>query len=48
MIPSQWHEYPSLLLQLNALAKTRDELREHNLYEAYGMRPSNDLGQPND
>jgi len=48
MIPSQWHEYPSLLLQLNALAKTRDELREHNLYEAYGMRPSDDLGQPTD
>ncbi len=48
MIPSQWHEYPSLLLQLNALSKTRDELREHNLYEAYGMRPSDDLGQPTD
>ena len=45
---TEWHEYPSLLLQLNALSKTRDDLREHNLYESYGMRPSDDLGQPTD
>lgn len=43
---TEWHEYPSLLLQLNALTKARDDLRAHNLYESYGMRPADDLGQP--
>lgn len=47
MIPSQWYEFPSLILQLKALSKTRDDLREHNLFESYGARPSDDLGRQN-
>src|ERR1700758_299583 len=35
-------------MQLKALSKTRDELREHNLFESYGSRPSDDLGHQTD
>lgn len=42
----QWYENPSLLLQLKDLAKARDELREQNLYEGAGVRPTDDPGRP--
>ena len=44
----QWYEHPSLLLQLASLAKARDDLREHNLFEADGMRPEPPSGEPPD
>lgn len=42
----QWYENPSLLLQLASLAKARDDLREHNLFEQDGMRPDEPAGDP--
>ncbi|MDT5009090.1 MAG: hypothetical protein QOH57_707, partial [Mycobacterium sp.] len=42
----QWYEHPSLVLQLKDLAKARDDLREKNLFEADGIRPKDDLGEP--
>ena len=42
----QWYEYPSLTLQVANLAKLRNDLREHNLYEADGMRPDEPTGEP--
>ncbi|MEZ0578065.1 peroxidase family protein [Nocardioides sp. MH1] len=42
----QWYEHPSLLLQLAALSKARDDLREHNLHEQDGMRPDPPVGDP--
>ena len=48
MSDKQWYEKPSLVLQIHALASLRDELREHNLYEGEGIRPSTDLGEPSE
>lgn len=48
MSDKQWYEKPSLILQIHALASLRDELREHNLYEGEGIRPSTDLGAPSE
>jgi hypothetical protein len=48
MSDKQWYEKPSLVLQIHALASLRDELREHNLYEGEGIRPSTDLGAPSE
>src|SRR5689334_12536201 len=42
----QWYEHPSLLLQLAALSKARDDLREKNLFEQDGMRPDDPVGDP--
>jgi hypothetical protein len=42
----QWYQHPSLLLQLNALANERDDLREKNLFEGEGIRPEGDMGEP--
>lgn len=41
----QWHEHPSLTLQLVNLAKARGDLRERNLYEQDGMRPETEAGE---
>jgi hypothetical protein len=46
MLNMQWYEYPSLILQIRALAGLRDELREKNLFEADPIRPKDDLGEP--
>jgi hypothetical protein len=46
MSDKQWYEHPSLILQVKALAGLREELREHNLFEGEGMRPTTDLGEP--
>jgi len=46
MSDRQWYENPSLVLQVHALAKLRDELREENLFEGEGIRPDTDLGEP--
>jgi len=42
----EWYQHPSLVLQLRALAKERNDLREENLFEGEGMRPEGDLGEP--
>ncbi|WP_343601090.1 peroxidase family protein [Mycobacterium sp.] len=42
----QWYEQPSLLLQIKELAAARDDLRKKNLFEADGIRPKEDLGEP--
>ena len=44
----QWYEYPSLVLQIKELSGLRDDLREHNLFEAPDVRPDKDLGEPSD
>ncbi len=41
----QWHEHPSLLLQLSGLSAERDDLREKNLFEHEDIRPEDD-GKP--
>lgn len=46
MSDKQWYEHPSLIMQIHALAQLRDELREENLVEGDGMRPTTDLGEP--
>ena len=46
MSDKQWYEHPSLILQVKALAGLREELRDENLFEGEGMRPSTDLGEP--
>ncbi|KRA28123.1 MULTISPECIES: peroxidase family protein [unclassified Nocardioides] len=38
----QWHQNPSLLLQLKGLAEERKDLREKNLFEADEVRPPED------
>ncbi len=43
---NQWYEQPSLILQIRALAKLREDLREKNLFEAHDIRPKDDLGEP--
>src|SRR5580765_7813130 len=42
----EWHQHPSLTLQLLNLSKTRDALREKNLYEQDGMRPETPESEP--
>lgn len=42
----EWYEYPSLTLQLKALSGERDDLRDKNLFEADGVRPAKDYGEP--
>ncbi|MCB0949431.1 MAG: peroxidase, partial [Mycobacterium sp.] len=37
-----------MILQMKNLAKTRDDLREKNLFEGEGIRPTEDLGKPTD
>jgi hypothetical protein len=46
MSDKQWYEHPSLILQIKDLAGLREELREHNLFDPEGMRPTTDLGEP--
>ena len=41
----EWNEEPSLALQEKALLKIREDLRAKNLYEAEGLRPTEDLGE---
>ena len=48
MSDTQWYEYPSLILQVKALAGLRDELRSENLFEGEGIRPDTDLGEPSE
>ena len=43
---NQWYEQPSLILQIRALSKLREDLREKNLFEAHDIRPKDDLGEP--
>lgn len=38
----QWHQNPSLILQIKALSGTRDDLRAKNLFEADSVRPEVD------
>jgi hypothetical protein len=38
----QWHQNPSLILQLKALSGERDDLRSKNLFEADDIRPAED------
>lgn len=38
----QWHQNPSLLLQLKALAGERNDLRDKNLFEGDEIRPAED------
>ncbi len=45
-IGKQWHQLPSLTLQLANLTKLRKDLREKNLFEVPGSRPEVDLGPP--
>ena len=40
----QWHQLPSLTLQLANLTKLREDLREKNLFEVPDARPEVDLG----
>jgi len=44
----QWHQLPSLTLQLASLSKLRGELRTENLYENEDIRPQVDLGPVTD
>ena len=48
MSDRQWYEFPSLVLQIKELSGLRDDLREHNLFEAPDVRPDKDLGEPSD
>lgn len=48
MSDTQWYEYPSLILQVKALASVRDRMREENLFEGEGIRPDTDLGEPSE
>ncbi|MCB1290990.1 MAG: peroxidase, partial [Mycobacterium sp.] len=48
MSDRQWYENPSLILQVHALASLRDQLREENLFEGEGIRPTTDLGEPSE
>ena len=48
MSDKQWYEKPSLVMQIHALAGIRDEMRERNLFEGEGIRPSTDLGAPSE
>ena len=48
MSDKQWYEKPSLVMQIHALAGLRDEMREQNLFEGEGIRPSTDLGAPSE
>jgi len=48
MSDRQWYEYPSLVLQIKELSGLRDDLREHNLFEAPDVRPDKDLGEPSE
>ena len=48
MLGIEWYENPSLILQVRALAKARDDLREKNLFEGEGIRPTEDLGEPSE
>jgi hypothetical protein len=48
MSDKQWYEHPSLILQIKALADLRNELREENLFEGEGIRPTTDLGEPSE
>jgi hypothetical protein len=45
-VSPQWYEHPSLLLQLANLSKLRNDLRDHNLFEAEKMRPDQPSGEP--
>jgi hypothetical protein len=47
-VSRQWYEHPSSILQIKDLVKARDDLREKNLFEADGIRPEKDLGEPTD
>lgn len=44
----QWHELPSLTLQLANLTRLRKDLREKNLFEVPGARPDVELGPVTD
>lgn len=48
MSDKQWYEHPSLILQIKSLSGLRDDLREMNLYEGEGIRPTTDLGEPSE
>ncbi|MBU3687290.1 MAG: peroxidase [Mycobacterium sp.] len=48
MSDRQWYENPSLILQIHALTKLREELRQNNLFEGDGMRPKTDPGEPSE
>ena len=48
MSDRQWYENPSLILQVHALTGLRDELRQENLFEGEGIRPTTDLGEPSE
>jgi hypothetical protein len=48
MSDKQWYEQPSLILQVSALAKVRDKMREKSLFEGEGIRPKTDLGEPSE
>ncbi|CAM2832881.1 peroxidase family protein [Skermania piniformis] len=42
----QWHEQPSLVLQIASLSKLRSDLREENLFEGEHIRPDTGVGKP--
>jgi hypothetical protein len=48
MSDKQWYEHPSLIMQVHALASVRDKMREENLFEGEGIRPTTDLGAPSE
>ena len=48
MSDKQWYEHPSLILQIHSLAGVRDRMRDENLFEGEGMRPTTDLGEPSE
>jgi hypothetical protein len=48
MSDKQWYEQPSLIMQVHALASVRDKMRETNLFEGEGIRPTTDLGAPSE
>src|SRR4051812_35578745 len=41
-VSPQWYEHPSLILQVGSLAKLRNDLRSHNLFEHAEIRPKDD------
>ena len=47
-VGKQWHQLPSLTLQLANLTKLRKDLREKNLFEVPDARPLTDLGEVTD
>jgi hypothetical protein len=47
-VGKQWHQLPSLTLQLANLTKLRKDLREKNLFEVPDSRPDTDLGEVTD